>query len=81
MCGSVSLSPTDDRYDGVPLDLPTGAPATDYRAGFSVIIKHNGAAAILIGGQAKRMTSELTGLLRLSKGLLIKSQYAGHQGP
>lgn len=34
----------------VPLELPTGAPASDYRSGFSVVIKHNGAAAILIGG-------------------------------
>lgn len=36
----------------VPLALPTGAPGTDYRSGFSVIIKHNGVAAILIGGQS-----------------------------
>jgi hypothetical protein len=34
----------------VQLELPTGAPASDYRSGFSVLIKHNGAAAILIGG-------------------------------
>jgi hypothetical protein len=34
----------------VQLELPTGAPTTDYRSGFSVLIKHNGAAAILIGG-------------------------------
>ena len=33
----------------VQLELPTGAPGTDYRSGFSVVIKHNGAAAILIG--------------------------------
>jgi hypothetical protein len=38
----------------VPLELPTGAPGTDYRSGFSVIIKHNGAAAILIGGSANQ---------------------------
>jgi hypothetical protein len=38
----------------IPLDLPTGAPGTDYRSGFSVIIKHNGAAAILIGGPANQ---------------------------
>jgi hypothetical protein len=34
----------------VRLELPTDAPGSDYRSGFSVVIKHNGAAAILIGG-------------------------------
>jgi hypothetical protein len=34
----------------VQLELPSAAPGTDYRAGFSVLIKHNGAAVILIGG-------------------------------
>jgi hypothetical protein len=38
----------------VALELPTGAPDSDYRSGFSVVIKHNGAAAILIGGAANQ---------------------------
>jgi hypothetical protein len=39
----------------VQLELPTGAPGTDYRSGFSVVIKHNGAAAILIGSAGSGM--------------------------
>jgi hypothetical protein len=38
----------------VQLELPTGAPGTDYRSGFSVVIKHNGAAAISIGGPSNQ---------------------------
>ena len=38
----------------VPLQVPPSAPGTDYRSGFSVLIKHNGAAAILLGDQTNQ---------------------------
>ena len=52
MCGSVCLSSTDHRYDSGPATGATQRAGTDYRARFSVVIKHDGAAAILIGGQS-----------------------------